>query len=105
MTSTTPQRLEPNSGGDREGSGQSPWADVCVEADGVQGRKEGKKKGRKEKVAMEMAGEIALQMDGWIDGNTRKHWGGVSGPHRSPAIVPVTSSHPDKRSLKHVWFL
>lgn len=54
---------------------------------------------------MEMAGEIALQMDGWIDGNTRKHWGGVSGPHQSPAIVPVTSSHPDKRSLKHVWLL
>lgn len=73
---------------------------VCKEE-----RKERRKEGRKEKVAMEMAGEIALQMDGWIDGNTRKHWGGVSGPHRSPAIVPVTSSHPDKRSLKHVWFL
>jgi len=59
------------------------------------GRKEERKEG---KVAVEMAQEIVLQMDGWIDGNTWKHWGGVSGPYQSTAIVPVMSSHSDKRS-------
>lgn len=60
---------------------------ICSEEEGEEGEE-----GRKENLAMEMAGEIALQMDGWIDGNSWKHWGGVSGPHQSPAIIPITSS-------------